>query len=195
MRRKLGTPADSGKFGWIGLTACVIVFAPIAPGPKGLSSAGGWSGDGHRIVCQLAWNRLTPDAKSGVQRLLGSDLTGLDFAGECVWADEIRAQLSAGPEGLERFRPFTTAHYVNFEPEADRLSPEGCSSTAGPRARYCALNGITHLVDVLGGASSALSRAEALRFLIHFVGDIHQPLHAGYGHDRGGNDHVVNVMG
>lgn len=156
---------------------------------------GTWSGDGHRITCQLAWDRLTPEAVRGVRDLLGPELTASEFADACVWADQIRAQLSTAPAELARFRPFTTAHYVNFPAGAAALSRDGCSSGGGVSVRYCALDGTDYLLDVLDGGTSELSRGEALKFLMHIVGDLHQPLHAGYGEDRGGNDFVVNAVG
>jgi hypothetical protein len=61
--------------------------------------------------------------------------------------------------------------------------------------RYCAIDGVDYLTHVVQGGVGELSEREALLFLIHIVGDLHQPLHAGYGHDRGGNDTRVNVIG
>ena len=183
-----------GKAALAGIPAMALAALGLLP-DRGRALSPTWSGDGHRIVCTLAWTRLTPGARVGIREVLGSELTAASFAEGCVWADEIRGRLAEEPEALARFRPFTTAHYVNFPPSATALGREGCTVIRGEVVRYCVLDALDHLIHVVEGGSGDLSRGEALRFLIHFVGDLHQPLHAGYGHDRGGNDRIVNVMG
>lgn len=191
MGRKLGKPSGSWKT-LLGLGA-VLVAGPANGAEPALRKAS-WSADGHRIVCRIAWNRLTPRTRVTVSRLLGPDGSETAFPDACVWADEIRARLAEEPE-LARFLPYTPAHYVNFTPGETRPDRSGCTSVRRDRVDHCVLDGVDLAALAAAGGPSHLSADEGLRFLAHFVGDLHQPLHAGYGHDRGGNDVLVNVMG
>ena len=136
----------------------------------------GWGTKGHRIVGDIAEAHLSPAAKAGVQSLLGTDT----LATISTWADEVR-----------RNRPETyNWHFVDIPADAKgydaardcRPSPKGdCVIAEIERARIV-------LADLNGRKDE---RIEALKFLVHFIGDIHQPMH-GIGEARGGNDiHVV----
>lgn len=192
MGRKLGKRAGSWKATLALGLALVSVPAEQA---SAASEAPAWSGDGHRVVCRIAWARLTPKSRETVGRLLGPEGAEDTFPDACVWADEIRATLAEGGEALARFLPYTPAHYVNFMPGDPRPDRRGCTTLSGDRVSHCVLDGVALAAVAATGGPSQLSRDEGLRFLAHFVGDVHQPLHAGYGHDRGGNDAMVNVMG
>lgn len=136
-----------------------------------------WGREGHRIVALIAADRLTPAARAQVADLLGPDVPGAMEA-VSTWADEIRDER---PE-TERW------HFVDVE-----ISTAGYDAARDCPGGNCVVAQIRkdeRLVAEAGLPSSA--RAEALRFLIHFVGDIHQPLHCADHHDRGGND--VRVM-
>ncbi len=153
-----------------------------------------WGGDGHRVVCRIAWNRLTPRTRQVVEQLLGPEGSRDAFPDACVWADEIRARIGGEP-ALARFAPYTTAHYANFEPGSSSLDRGGCARLSADREAYCILDGIDLVTHAAAGGPSELSRAEGLKLLAHLLGDVHQPLHVAYGRDRGGNDVIVNVMG
>jgi hypothetical protein len=129
-----------------------------------------WAPEGHAIAAAIALNHLTPQAKAGVRALLGDERLMVTVSS---WADEVRDR-----------RPETAAwHFVNIP-----LSASGYS-----RARDCADGNC--VVEQINGQARALgdkraskqARADALLFLIHFVADIHQPLHAADKDDRGGN--------
>ena len=139
---------------------------PVLMAPGG---ANGFGADGHRIAGIVAMERLCPAAASEVAAL-GEGL-GLDELG--LWADWIR--------GEPDWRHSAPWHYMNI-PDGERLEdyrhpPEGDILWA-----------IGHFADVLRDAKRlADERRDALRFLAHFVVDIHQPLHVGRESDRGGN--------
>jgi len=131
----------------------------------------GWGREGHRIVAQIAAAQVNKHAQSEIAKLLDPAETMESIAS---WADEIRPQ-----------RPATGPwHYINLP----------ISIKAGDWKQYCPPEGcsvgkIGELVAYLKSpAGSRTERAEALKFLIHLVGDLHQPLHSGDNHDRGGND-------
>jgi hypothetical protein len=147
----------------------------------------GWGADGHRIVANIAEARLTPTAKAQVQSLLD----GAHLADVSVWADEIR-----------RDHPETSRwHYVDIPYEAS--SYDATRDCRHADHGDCVIAEIARAEKVLGDASrTKTDRAEALKFLVHFVGDMHQPLHSierkdpvtGNG-DAGGNAVKVTFFG
>lgn len=143
-----------------------------------------WGQKGHRIVGQIAWNHLTPAAARTVNALLGPGSMRLAEAG--TWADEIRSNPAwrfAGPW-----------HYITVEDaEAyDALPPVPESM----REIHNIVDALQYFEHVMADTTAAREdRANALRFYVHFVGDIHQPLHVGRGPDRGGNDVAIRWFG
>lgn len=149
----------------------LCLFAALLPGP-----ALAWSPPGHEIVAAIALGQLTPRARAEVGRLLGSPAMMIHDAN---WADEIRDA-----------RPETGSwHYVDIPLQAGSYDPRrdcpGSDCVVAQIARDSRI-----LADRKTGAAA---RAEALRFLIHFVADLHQPLHAEDNGDKGGNQVRVRI--
>lgn len=146
--------------------------------------ASAWGPLGHRIVARLAEARLTPQARVEAQRLLG--LRGARHLDDvAVWADDLR---DTNPD---LFRRTKRLHFVNFH-SRDCIydPPRDC------RDGQCAVAAIDKYSAILANpANPPADRAEALAFVVHFVGDIHQPLHADYRDDAGGNLHQVRWHG
>jgi hypothetical protein len=142
----------------------VAVSVLLAP------SVFGWGQNGHRAAAQIAANHLTPRAAAAVRQLLGHDTLPMIS----TWADEVRDT----PE----YRHTAPWHYVNI--------PDGGSYGSAPRNPDGDI--VTALQDcekILRDPKAARERkSEALKFYVHFVADIHQPLHAGRREDRGGNE-------
>ena len=157
----------------LGCTLIAIAPAALAWGPLG-----------HRVVAQLAQKQLTPTAQAQVDRLLA--VTGarqlMDIA---TWPDDLR---DLDPALYQRTAKL---HYVNFHSRDCNYDPPlDCA-----RDR-CVVWAIGHYAAILGDRSrSDAERAEALSFVVHFVGDVHQPLHASYRPDKGGNDYQVRWHG
>jgi hypothetical protein len=144
------------------------------------SAAWAWGSEGHRVVALIAAGRLTPAARVALSGLLGGDVRRR-MVEESTWADEIR------PDRRE-IGPW---HYVNIE-----ISTHGYDPESNCRGGDCIVAQVDKDERVLADNHLAKAvRAEALRFLIHFVGDLHQPLHCADNHDRGGNDVRVLVGG
>ncbi|MGH8113290.1 MAG: S1/P1 nuclease, partial [Rhodanobacteraceae bacterium] len=143
-----------------------------------------WGPLGHRIVADLAAAQLTPAARAEVARLLA--VTGArDLSQVANWADQLRDTDPA------LFRRTKRLHYVNFH-SADCTydPPRDC------RGGDCAVAAIDRYSAILANrANPPAQRAQALAFVVHFVGDIHQPLHADYRDDAGGNDFQVRWRG
>jgi S1/P1 Nuclease len=148
-----------------------------------------WGDLGHEVTALVAYRHLTPKARSALNALLASDtdtLTKPDFASRATWADKYR----------NTHRETAAWHFVDIEIDHPDLKAAcfgfpalapGQTASQGPE-RDCVVNKIESFAGEL--ASSTTSPAErllALKFLIHFVGDVHQPLHSADHDDRGGN--------
>ena len=155
----------------------LALLIPAAFASESLPSGARWWDLGHRVVAQLAESRLTPHTREAVRDILD----GQSLADASVWADNIR-QYRHDADKL---------HYVNI-PLADRryVPARHC---LGGQCIIAAIEQERHLLA--DPAASREERAEALRFLIHFMGDLHQPLHVADDGDRGGNQRAVIFLG
>lgn len=155
------------------LKRLLVVIAVVAS-LAWAQSVRGWGKDGHYIVAWIAYQHLDPTAKVEIDRLLATDATTLWEA--AYWPDAVARE-------LPQYRHIAPFHYVNFAEGQDEYDP----TRANPNGDV--VQGIEKYATIVADKSkSDAERLEALRFLSHFVGDIHQPLHAGRGSDRGGND-------
>lgn len=142
-----------------------------------------WGYDGHRLICEIAWQELTPAVQSRVGELLRGDPFSERFSESCIWADEVRRDSAYG-----RYR---TAHYLNVPPGAAAVDPRvHCAND------YCLIDAIQDLIPAVADATLPRERRrEVLKFLTHFVADLHQPLHVGRPGDQGGNGTRVTFLG
>ena len=150
-------------------------------------TARAWGPDGHVQTGMLAVQDLDPTASAWLQDVLGTnDVAAIDKA--CNWPDHVRE--------TPQWEWSAPQHYVNIPrstPHYDRARdcPDGLCVTEAIK-KYA-----NQLAD-LRLADSRLNRRkqwEAFAWLCHLVGDLHQPLHAGYRDDRGGNDVNVSYRG
>jgi hypothetical protein len=156
------------------------LFALVAAGMESSPvSLAPWGFDGHRVVCEIAYQNLEPGTRDAVDELLAGDPEERfrDFRESCVWADEVRGRREA------RYDTFRTAHYVNLPRRSDGFDLErDCGNT------FCVVEAILEQKAILEDENAPIgARRDALKFVSHFVGDLHQPLHVGYEDDRGGN--------
>ncbi|CAN6475939.1 unnamed protein product [Victoria cruziana] len=141
----------------------------------------GWGRNGHFIVCRIAQGRLNQTAASAVKDLL-PDFAGNDLASLCSWADEIKFRL----------RWSSPLHYIDTpDLQCSYAYERDCKNAAGEKG-MCVAGAIRNYTAQLrsypaSSFGSQYNLTEALLFLSHFVGDIHQPLHVGFTTDRGGN--------
>lgn len=141
-----------------------------------------WGNQGHMIVCEIAWAQLDPEARDLVARLRQGSSFGT-FAESCIWADKVRTTTHKYTAGYHFINPWNDEAGINIE--TDCAEPTRCVPWA-----------IRHYAERLADQTlSRPGRAEALMFLGHFVGDLHQPLHAGRPGDRGGNRVQVDLLG
>ena len=149
----------------------------------------GWGPQGHRLVALLAANYLTATATQNVTWLLGDQ----SLADVSIWADQYRDDNSQ--TGLW--------HFVNIPSDATRYDrdrdcprqPGVQAGARGDRWRDCVVDRIAYHQERLADpALDRPDRAVALKFLVHLVGDLHQPFHA-IGVERGGNGILVSAFG
>lgn len=145
----------------------------------GITPAQAYGPTGHRVIAELAYGYLTPEARAAVEAILGDEF----MAEAATMPDEMRSN----PEDFWRIEagPY---HYINVPPgvsyEDSEKNPAGDALTA--LEKYAAV--------VKDDMASSDDKRRAIWFIIHIVGDLHQPLHVGHPGDRGGNRVEVVFM-
>jgi hypothetical protein len=160
------------------LRICLVVVA----GMLVATVAGAWGRDGHRIIGEIAWHYLTPDARHEVERL--TQQGRYDSLGEVGnWAD-------AFSRLYDTYDERSNQHYIDIAPEADGVD------MARDCPHGCIIEAIHDLESVVADRSlPKAERAEAFFFLVHFIEDIHQPLHVIHPDMTGGNETEIVFFG
>jgi hypothetical protein len=152
----------------------IILFLLIA------HLANGWSEAGHKTIALMTWSLLSPATQTKVTELLPS---GVDIISASTWPDEIRHQ-----------RPATKGwHYIELpvREKVNRINIRYFRS----RTKDDVLSQTEKCISELKAATADKERLqEDLMFLIHFIGDIHMPLHCAGDNDRGGNEKAVRLF-
>jgi hypothetical protein len=163
-----------------------------------ISHSNGWGREGHYVTARIAEAFLNAPARRLVESLLGVDSlsTGQPFYDAAAWADQMHSDPAyAWSQPL---------HFINTQYrvcDGFDLNRDCPSSING---KGCLVTGINNYTERLANVSlTNAERAEALKFLIHFIADVNQPLHVGFGTDKGGNkvnvfppwDHKTDKMG
>jgi purine nucleoside permease len=144
-----------------------LLFVTISlTGPALVGPAFAWGEEGHSIVAELAQRHLAPKAASRLDDLLG----GKSLASLSNWADDYR---DAHEETLGW-------HFVNIPAAANNFDDaRDCTEDPVKREGDCIIHAISREIAVLSDAGRPRNeRLTALKFLVHFIGDLHQPLHA-----------------
>lgn len=139
---------------------------PLAVGLLWSAPALTWWDEGHQLICATALQGVQEETRRTIDELLARPL-----ATECDWPDRIKKQ-----------RPATRSwHYLNTRPETRHID----EVAAPPEGDV--ISALLHQVHRLRDATSTAQRREALLWVAHLVGDLHQPMHLGYRDDLGGN--------
>ena len=147
-----------------------------------------WGPKGHAIVADIAASRLTPATKQNLQLLLGAD----SLASIASWADSVRKDRD---ESYDWHFVDIPKDAAGFSEERDCFRPQDKHKDALTDHHNCVVDRIEMFQKILGDEkASRADRVEALKWLVHFVGDLHQPLHA-IDEARGGNDIKLAVFG
>jgi hypothetical protein len=135
----------------------------------------GWGREGHQVIATVAEDHLNETTKVMIQSLIGNN----HLYSIASWADDIRRER----------RDTAPWHYVNIPLGSTYNASRDC-----PPPRSCVVEKIGDFIKVLTDKkASREQRAEALKFIVHFVGDIHQPMHAAK-EAEGGNDIHVRFL-
>jgi hypothetical protein len=165
-----------------------------------------WGDEGHETIALIAEHYLTPATRARVALILAGDDSGLvarDIAHEATWADKYRDSDRNGTRA--RYQATRNWHFVDLEihgsPDLSRACygrqqlPVGTAASAGP-AEDCIVDKIEEFsAELADSHTSERERRLALQYLLHLVGDLHQPLHASDDHDQGGNRKLADAPG
>jgi hypothetical protein len=158
------------------LAAALSLVLPLCFVPR----ASAWNGEAHQLVAWIAEARLSEKAKVGVKELL--DDADLSDAEVVSWADQIRRERN-------ETAPW---HYVSIPIDSEGYDPKR-DGNSGDNV----IDAIDRFTKVLANKQAPKEeRVEALKFVVHFIGDLHQPLHcANRNGDKGGNGRLVFFPG
>ena len=136
-----------------------------------------WSKTGHRVVGEVAEQHLSKKAKRAIEDLL----EGESLAAVANFGDEIKSDRA--------YRKFSAWHYVNI--------PFGKTYEEIEKNEYGDLvQGVNTCLEIIKDENSSKEdKAFYLKFLVHLIGDLHQPMHVGRGEDKGGNDIQLQWFG
>ncbi len=143
------------------LLSLIVIVSPI--------TSFAWNAVGHTLVAQIAYNNLTPSVKAKVDQLVATmhnDYSGItQFSDLGPWMDQLRSQ---------KIESYTHWHYINMAFSADGTSVAGAKQDTDN-----AVWAIKLMLPVIANDKANVhERARFLAFLVHVVGDMHQPLHA-----------------
>ena len=169
---------------------CLILLSAVLLILSPLDKASAWGADGHRLICAMAEAKLTPEAKSMLSEIMSmgkflDNNADEEFPEACLWPDKARHTTHKGSY---------EEHFINVPKSEDSVdlardcAALNCVATAIQR-------NLVYLSRDAQDKREKARKAAALRFLAHFVGDLHQPLHVGNGEDWGGNKIRVNWYG
>ena len=143
---------------------------------------------GHWLVCQLAYENLPAMQQQALTNLTNNfpvkqqqqvnaylnrnANVKVTFADACSWADAIRNDV--------QFSSFMSWHYVNVARNQIKVNVDNCHG-------HCIIDAIKHHQQQFIKRTSPADKIQALLFLAHWIGDLHQPLHVSFKSDRGGN--------
>ena len=140
-----------------------------------------WGSLGHRTIGLIAQNHLTPKAQTAIHDLLGTS----SLEDVSTWADEVRSN----PE----YRNTSPWHYINLPLGLNRLDFEKQVRDMSQPNVYSAL--VQNEQQLLNPNTSRDQKIISLKLIVHFIGDLHQPMHVSRAEDQGGNKIQVNYDG
>lgn len=165
---------------------CIVTLLPL--------QTWAWGAEGHQVVARIAMRQLSQQARQEIRKLLKPNET---LASVATWADQVR---QARPETRRWHFVDIPLSETSYDPARDcARTPFGdciIQSLTDSKNLLASPGALTRYKLALANEQeSRQARYEALKFLTHFVGDLHQPLHCADNDDRGGNDVRVTFFG
>ncbi len=152
------------------------LMAALLPVLFPISDVWAWGDQGHKVICEIAFRLVQLNTRAEIQKLISNDQQFDTFSESCIWPDHPRQRASE--------------HFVNLPRDS-----AGLSSVTWPGASTCVVTAIKKDFEVLSSNNaSQAQKLASLKFLGHWVGDIHQPLHVSFEDDRGGNSILVSGL-
>lgn len=139
----------------------VLAFSP---------AANSYGGTGHAVFCQMTYDLVSPATRQRLDAMVAEHPDYDSFGAICSWADHIKSD-----DKWDWAKPH---HYVNFARNQAQVTADACPPQG------CILSAIQHHYSVLTNNPESW---DALAFLAHYVGDLHQPMHVSFADDLGGN--------
>jgi S1/P1 Nuclease len=136
-------------------------------------SSSAWAYQGHKVICEITMRLVQPNTRAEIEKLISADERFTSFSESCTWPDHPRQRANE--------------HFVNLPRDSEGLHSESCPGTSA-----CVVTAIKKDFEVLSSHNaSQAQKLASLKFLGHWVGDVHQPLHVSFEDDRGGNSVLV----
>eukprot|EP00253_Pinus_taeda_P000859 PITA_00859 len=175
-----------GRFGCsmlVGIGMEILILLRVGMAPHGVEA---WGNEGHYSICKIAEPLLSEEASIAVKKLLPEDAEG-DLASLCSWADHMRFHY-----------PWSSPlHFIDTQDnKCSYVYSRDCHNAEGEIGMCLegAIKNYTSQLETYGSRadSEKYNLTEALLFLSHFIGDVHQPLHVGFSTDEGGNTIILH---
>ena len=159
------------------ISQLVIFFFLFFPNSFIENNNDDWGANGHRVVAQIAEENLSSVARELINKLL----KGKSLVSVSTFADDIKSD--------PKYRKYNSWHYVNIDSDKNY-------GDLVPNENGDIIKAIKKCILILKDKNQSINEKEFyLKLLVHFIGDIHQPLHVGRLEDRGGNDIKVKWFG
>jgi hypothetical protein len=173
---------------WVGIGMEILILlllVGVAP-PHGAEA---WGKEGHYSTCKIAEPLLSEEASEAVKKLLPEYAEG-DLASLCSWADHMRFS----------YRWSSPLHFIDtLDKKCSYVYSRDCHNAQGETGMCLegAIKNYTSQLETYGSRATGekYNLTEALLFLSHFMGDVHQPLHVGFTTDEGGNTIMLHWYG
>ncbi|KAI9121692.1 hypothetical protein K1719_008725 [Acacia pycnantha] len=164
------------RFVWGSVVLGFVLFMAV-PG------AFAWSKEGHMMTCQIAQSLLEAEAEEAVKNLLPDYVKG-DLSALCVWPDQIRHWY--------KYRWTSPLHFIDTPDNDCSFDYSRDCHDSHDAQDMCVAGAVQNFTSQLlhyreGTSDRRHNMTEALLFLSHFMGDVHQPMHVGFTSDEGGN--------
>lgn len=175
------------------LRVVLLLLVCISPTSFALSKLG------HQLVCQLSFDKLSNIQQKNIQAMLNSipakELKRINkynhrpknekitFAKACTWPDAIKHS--------KKYKAYKNWHYLNIPRNTQVISAKNIHNNCN---QQCITHAITFHAKKFQRENNAWEKLQALMFLGHWLGDIHQPLHISFASDLGGNKSKIKTQ-
>ena len=178
-----------------------LILALLGAFPLFTAPAFGWGCEGHQLVALIARAHLSPAASTAVDKLLRENPIEPSLSRFCrERPNDLMADAATWADDARTIEKTAEWHFIDIPLAVHAVAAQQSDAMGwckpGPDGKPgCIVSAIEHEWAILRDQNQpAAERAKALRYVIHFVGDLSQPLHAVDNHDRGGNCTAISFF-